>query len=70
MSKRLTKTNTKNKQKWMTNNVIDIMEASSNVKEKYVSEYEELDKVTWQECKGEKDAWWNKQCDEMEGEFL
>ena len=65
--KRYVKSN-KKKQKWMTDYILDIMEEQRKVKGKDISKYKELGNVINQKWK-EKEAWWNKQCDEIEREF-
>ena len=46
-----------------------MMEERRKVKRKDVSKYKELDNAIRQKCREEKEAWWNKQCDEIEKEF-
>lgn len=63
------KTKAKKKQKWMTDYILDMMEERRKVKGKDISKYKELDDAIKQKCRDEKEAWWNKQCDEIEKEF-
>ena len=46
-----------------------MMEERRKVKGKHVSKYNELDNAIRQKCREQKEAWWNKQCDEIEREF-
>ena len=46
-----------------------MMEERRKVKGKDVSKYKELGSAIRQKCREEKEAWWNKQCDEIEKEF-
>ena len=59
----------KRKQKWMTESILDMMEEQRKVKRKDASKYKEIDSAIKEKCKEEKEAWWNKPCDEIEKEI-
>ena len=59
----------KRKQKWMIESILDMMKERGKVKGKDGSKYKEIDIAIKEKCKEEKEAWWNKQCHEIEKEI-
>lgn len=54
------------KQKWMTDEILDMMEQRRGMKAKDLTKYKELDKKIKQKCKTAKEEWWNRACEEIE----
>ena len=67
--KTIPKKRKKKKQKWMNDEILDMMEQRRQVKVKDPIKYKELDKAIRKMCDETKEDWWNKQCDEIDDQL-
>ena len=62
----LPKVKTKAKQKWMTEDILNLMENRRHVKGKDLLRYKAIDKLIREECVKAKERWLNEQCKQIE----
>ena len=62
----LPKKTNKKKQRWMTKEILEMMEERKKAKHTNATKYNQLKKEIEKECTKAKDEWWNKKCEEVE----
>ena len=58
----------KSRNKWLTQEILDLMKKRQKIKPRDSREYKDLDKDIKKRCLEAKESWWNRQCQEIEME--